>query len=202
MRTLFSPFFESELHRQANRDGRKTMTRRAIKLPDKSWILGKRPTSWGPQDDMWPFYTMVDPVGTYPTGIRSPYGCPGTVWYMREPLRQSMNGMTIYADDNVGVSGRTGKGLALWPWKSLSLSSGFMPRWAARTFLLVTDVRVERLQDLTADDAMAEGGYGRGEFWTVWNSNNTKRGFPWESNPWVWVYSYRLATAEEARNAE
>ena len=81
----------------------------------------------------------------------------------------------------------------------------YMPRWAARTFLLITDVRVERLQAMPAGDAAREGiatnpcnpDKQLRDFALLWNSINAKRGFPWESNPWVWVYAYRLATAEQ-----
>lgn len=87
----------------------------------------------------------------------------------------------------------------------------YMPKEAARIFLKVTNVRVERLQDITEDDAIAEGiekfltKYGdylfrhylknkfgpsaKHSFQTLWQSINAKK-HPWESNPWVWVYTF------------
>ena len=68
----------------------------------------------------------------------------------------------------------------------------FMPKWAARVWLEVTGVRVERVQDLTKQDALAEGMQGcfpRIDFETLWDSLNKKH--PWESNPWVLVYEFK-----------
>ncbi|GAH06107.1 unnamed protein product, partial [marine sediment metagenome] len=77
-----------------------------------------------------------------------------------------------------------------------------MPEWAARYFITITDVRAERLKEITKDGAKAEGAmylqsYGyepidgfRGWFRIVWNSIN--KDYPWESNPWDFAYTFRL----------
>ena len=82
-----------------------------------------------------------------------------------------------------------------------------MPRWAARIFLSVTDVRVQRVQDITWRDVRAEGvdcpehDFGIGmcvghcpaiinAFRMLWNKLNAARGHSWESNPWVWAYTF------------
>lgn len=100
--------------------------------------------------------------------------------------------------------------------KELWEPSIFMPKWACRIFLEVTNVRVERLQDISEDDCIAEGvrywadeddtdlldaifkNYETGErnlvsgyssFRTLWISINGEDS--WDNNPWVWVYDFK-----------
>ncbi len=88
----------------------------------------------------------------------------------------------------------------------------FMPRWASRLSLEITDERVRRVQTTNAHDVVAEGielpniDPGRGITWyegkeddiartyysRVWDSINAKRGHAWETNPWVWAVTFRL----------
>ena len=82
-----------------------------------------------------------------------------------------------------------------------------MPRAAARIFLRMTDVRVERLQDISLEDIEREGLYcdppytkdhfaypgGMRLHWIkLWDSLNSKRGYGWDTNPWVWVYVFEV----------
>ena len=93
-----------------------------------------------------------------------------------------------------------------------------MPKEAARIFLRVTGVRVERLQDVTLDDATAEGCQGKfigcgecagagweilpeDEFADVWNSTIKESDldkYGWDANPWVWVIEFERISKEEA----
>lgn len=82
----------------------------------------------------------------------------------------------------------------------------FMPRWASRLTLMVTEVRVQRLQDISVDDAKAEGvdliesrfHTRTARFKDLWNRLNDDRGFGWSTNPWVVAVSFTV----ERRNID
>lgn len=79
-----------------------------------------------------------------------------------------------------------------------------MPKEAARIWLKVTDVRVERLQDMTDDDAEAEGCFDYTStalgFPDVWDSTIKKSDrdrYGWAANPWVWVIQFERCEKPE-----
>jgi hypothetical protein len=84
------------------------------------------------------------------------------------------------------------------PWVKRWRPSIHLPRLASRIRIEITNVRVERLQEISEEDAKAEG--VDAAFWhpppsagfmQLWESINAKRGFGWEENPWVWVIEFR-----------
>lgn len=143
--------------------GTKTMTRRVVKpQPDPGFPFFRFVLGTEKNASLWLGYASA---GSLAYTVRCPYGVPGDRLWVRETW-----------------------GLA-----------ASMPRWASRLTLEVTAVRVERLQEITTDDLAAEGfrgtiGYGPMWFETwreAWDSDNAKRGFGWESNPWVWVVGFK-----------
>ena len=82
----------------------------------------------------------------------------------------------------------------------------FMPRWASRILLEITNVRVERLQDISEEDAIAEGaewaacgapqiGSHKAGYAQLWESINGAGS--WEQNPWVWVISFKMMATKK-----
>ena len=164
-------------------DGRKTMTRRAVKpqptldhgLVFEGIALGK-------------FGAVSDSV------IACPYGTIGDRLWVKE---------THHVRDAGYVDG-TGRDIVYkaddedfpYGWTP----SIHMPRWASRITLEITNVRVERLHEITEADAEREGvepwssnaldfnGYYN-SFSHLWDS--TTKDHKWESNPWVWVIEFK-----------
>lgn len=196
--------FNSEMVR-AILDGRKTMTRRVVKpQPTESHGLVYQGMALGK-------FGKISDAEIYCT-----FGVTGDRLWVREKFRlfnaveecshyESCDSMKyhntpMYYADAIDNESK---------WKP----SIHMPRSASRINLEITEVRVERLQDITVEDVVCEGispamrtkfGYsceeseenfwikeGRDTFRMLWDSLNLKRGYGWDANPWVWVIGFR-----------
>lgn len=183
---------------QAILDGRKTCTRRIVKgaIPD---------------DAMWG-YTMFTPKGciscrgVYADGYgegfyKLPYQ-PGDILYVREtwgyPIALNSDKQYVFRADEVAESGFKNDSHIWHP-------SIHMPKEAARIWLKVTGVRVERLQEITEEGAEKEGCRESVDsktkfrtsailnFYEVWDSTIKKSDIDrcgWAANPWVWVIEF------------
>lgn len=197
-------------------DGSKTQTRRVVKRPHivTEAECFELADCWLDRDgNVWPadYEHLQDAC---------PYGVPGDLLYVREtwqdwcPLWEgswcghgTKEGMAadheVYYRADPPEAWKRG-GPKKWR------PSIHQPKWASRLWLRVTDVRVERVQDITNEDARAEGcpggphvdGYSEGnpadpyeEFAHLWDSINEKRGYGWNENPWTWAVTFERAEA-------
>jgi len=155
------------------------------------------------------------------TDAPCPYGQPGDRLWVREKftvmpsvkadfeiLYDATDTLTEWIDNENKMA---------YPVRDRTHPSIHMPRWASRLTLEVVSVGVERVQDITATDAEAEGiesivrSYGlawrdyRGEpgawfaspitsFASLWDSINASRGYGWSVNPYVWRVEFRKVT--------
>lgn len=188
--------------------GRKTQTRRVV-VPTQSkprvaplrmepWIIdGERQED----DNGLPCWAGFHP--DYPGEAKwftCPYGQPGDRLWVRETWWGTIAYTVPEGHEQRFVAYRaTMKGdrspAADGKWRP----SIFMPRWASRITLEVTAVRVERVQDISEEDARAEGiewknlprSAWRNVFSRLWNEINAARGYGWDTNPWVWVLTLK-----------
>lgn len=205
------------------RNNEKTQTRRVVKptqstpkiapLRMEPWIIDG---DWQVDDDGLPCWAGFHPE--YPGEAKwfsCPYGHIGDRLWVKESLKE-VDGVWRYAIDSDVVSCAQADETAMITWahhkETSSHSALFMPKWAARTWLEITAVRVEQLQEITEEDSKAEGcivpeGYlwrplgskepaqqitSRQAYEGLWDSINGKE-YPWSSNPWVWVIDFSLA---------
>ena len=183
---------------QAILDGRKTQTRRIAKF------LGNRNPNWtGYIKDGLQLYN-----GRNEPCLKEPPYKVGDVLWVRETWATVSSGIIEYRATYIEpYTGSTeidhiGKKITWRP-------SIHMPREAARIFLRVTNVRVERVQDISPKDCYAEGiiyvpigekwaedGWAVAKYAHLWNKINEKRGCGWDTNPWVWVYEFEKINKE------
>lgn len=142
-----------------------------------------------------------------------PYGKPGDLLWVRESGSIALDKSAfMYADHGgkLAPTARPGSDSDAREWKSCP--SIHMPRWASRITLKVTDVRVERLQQISLQDVRAEGCEVR-EFWLFGSDTEGRRLIgaavyrqlweqingpdSWALNPWVWAISFVRQLKEE-----
>jgi len=192
-------------------DGRKTVTRRVVKPKCKHNFVSTGIDGEPAECRMIDIETQEIVRHVYP-----PYQ-PGDILYVRETYGtySTFNGHSYaYKGDYIDFenSEKAKKLVKRW------IPSIHMPREAARIFLRVTGVRVERLQDITEEQAIAEGvriGLGGEPFFSckdafvrLWDStlpkNPNKFKCPENSlttNPFVWVIEFEKISKEDAYNA-
>lgn len=190
-------------------EGRKTQTRRVFRWQGPkgyphSWDHAIIDNPAGVQRLLVPFNHPDDAhLAWGESGYHRHYGPadPGDRLWVRE----SIDKMAECGDDEIAYK-------ADWPGDARGLGwrpSIHMPRWASRLTLTVTDVRVQRVQEISEADARAEGtdpttcanvvapadGFPsyRSAFGILWDSINAKRpGRSWSANPWVCAVSFSV----------
>lgn len=177
--------------------GAKTQTRR-ISKPQSEVFNGRAGGEWCG----WPLTE---------TGAKMPcpYGQPGDRlrvcetwatshrWDSVKPSKLPTDGSAaIYyraSDDTPANTSRDGGVIQNWR------PSIFLPTWASRITLEIESVRVERLQDISVEDALSEGithhtmNCPKVEYQWLWESINGHGS--WELNPWVWIVSFKRITS-------
>lgn len=205
------PILFSGLMVRAILEGRKTQTRRAIKqahlggpadavcsAKDGSWIAW-----WGIEPQIgWQAYSDKQ----YPTGggFFCPHGQPGDRLWVKESFQYITVAENEPFDarrpsDNCPVQllYRADAAVEGWIDQCKWIPGIFMPRWATRLTLENRDVEPEQVQDMGENAAIAEGVIPRrnehylSAFVRLWDLLNAKRGYPWESNPWVWAITFQ-----------
>lgn len=202
-------------------DGRKTQTRRVFPL--KYYPVDSCVDLSGAVPEIRGEYQFLRLKNGHEYGgpINCPCGRAGEVLYVRETFQcegtttsYNDDGTILYSETYYAYKERTER--MGWGHQGKWSPSIHMPREAARIFLKVADVRVERLQDITDEGCEAEGidldslyeidkevGFPNRKdlFEHLWNSINAKRGYGWNTNPFVWVYSFKKITKVEAEKA-
>lgn len=207
MNRVLSILFNTEMVR-AILDGRKSCMRRICKdgneytVPDMNFYNADRRT--------YAVHNYADKKHTDKLSIaeRSCPICPGDILYVRETWKKAPNGYYYYEDWKRNDIADVTK------WKP----SIRMPKEAARIWLKVTDVRVERLQDITEEGAKKEGAIdnrgfihspnneydnvhtAREHFVKIWNNTIKKSNldrYGWDASPWVWLIEFERCEKPE-----
>lgn len=163
----------------------------------------------------WHGETWQCQSGTVPIEEFCPYGPVGTVLWVREAMHRKDDGIWYYSadDEPVGDDWDDVSKMAFWMnhKKTDHCSPIHMPKWASRFYLKVTKIRAQRVQDISEEDAIAEGvcqsetfigGYtyegcnrgftsAKGAYLHWWDVINMKHGYPSSDNPWTWAITFK-----------
>jgi len=202
--------------------GRKSVTRRVVKPQPLDKIcytcMGYKHGTWTyPSDDVWKYWgeewRREQPLPEAEKSRRwTPPYHTGNILYVRETWRLIDFEFTD-GDWNASVSYRADDGigprlhyLQYGPDEKIGWRPSIhMPKEAARLFLLVTDVRVDRLQGMQPYDIAFEGFRRQRDFVALWDSTIKKsdRGlYGWAANPWVWVIEFEQIGKDEAMKGD
>src|SRR5690625_562809 len=196
-------------------DDRKTVTRRIVKPGQKKRKYAKpgdllyvketwKPIAWSESGDNWDLRYRAD-------------GNSNTVKHLFDDEEKELDFWIKITDELKATECEEVDEMFREPERYLKWRpSIFMPKNAARIWLLVKDVRVERLQDITEEDAKAEGIEYRNGYWMgglhkvkgthkcrpfardafidLWDSINADRGYGWAANPYVWRVEFEVIT--------
>lgn len=236
-RPILSMVFSGPMVR-AILDGRKTQTRRIMRPQPEPSLLhaGKHWVSNSSVRTMLDVEDFLQGPDTSVAGCFCPYGGPGNRLWVRETFQ--LEDASEYGPERTDPAegpthlanpGEEDERLLIPRYRATApdtvlevvehdgdnerdgmrwRSPIHMPRWASRITLEITDVRVERLQDITTEDIIAEGFSTtlrehdacadlREQYRAGWGAINGKRA-PWESNPWVWVVTFKRVQEGEA----
>lgn len=226
------PIIFSDVNIEPIQKGKKTQTRRVIKKEIQHVDIEPQYMK-----NRWGFWNDTDMSNG--KIVKCPYGIPGDRLWVRETwadVNSEEGPSLLYRSDGCLVSWHDfsktfdrdyGAGpsmdykaypgdYTMW-WSDLLRGEPehrwrtplYMPRWASRIDLEVVSVRVERLQNITEEDARAEGCFfddepgcpegfceedrpkARDEFIFLWNKIHKKDGYVWTKNPWVWVIEFK-----------
>lgn len=198
-------------------DGSKTQTRRVVTrlLPPGAtrWELFPEwgTVNWYPSSRSGKMFLMDE----WNKPLKSPYGHKGDLLWVREA--HALVAATAYQasreEDGGQIPHRVSPDSDTWavyrqgwtrvkpcPWRP----SIHMHKWASRITLLVEDMRVEPLQAITDIDIVAEGGPCTGTcawewFIPLWDKINARRGYSFDSDPFVWVVTFKVLEPENER---
>ena len=200
---LTKPILFNTLMVQAILKNRKTQTRRVIKFQNKC-VYSIEQIGENEYEATWGQCGGGMCIDGYEI-VKPRYQVGDTLW-VRETWQQLPSGFNEMPPENIYIYKATDElSDECTRWRP----SIFMPKVAARLFLEVLDVRIERLQDISEKDVFEEGcRIGKTIKWDdlipdlrtmnkelmfipLWDSINKKRGYAYELNPFVWVYEFK-----------
>lgn len=194
-------------------DGKKTQTRRVIKPQPEAWVTQVGYTLFTGEGEI--SFRGMTPNGLAEYCVPLKYRKGDRLWvreaWFADPPYDGTWDQYAFSDgvvENFSVLPDRFKSqefvLYKATWQGVDLrwrSSIHMPRWASRITLEVVSVRAERVQEISEEDAKAEGilpypdvGVGVNyllPYRNLWESINARRGYGWSINPWVWVIEFK-----------